>query len=114
MVTLSATTSSGKIVNTTLASNEATFVNGVFDGQANATAMAEAAATASAAAAAALIPFILPGTKISIFPIGGIITGIWALLGIGTVAYGTVGRIRFRDQDRVKVLMAQSKGVETI
>jgi hypothetical protein len=114
VVTLSAVTSSGQIANTTLASNEATFVNGVFVDAANTAAIAAAAASASAAAASAAAPFVLPGTKILIFPIGAIITGVWALLGVGTVAFGTVGRIRFRDNYRGRVRRTQTKEFETI
>jgi hypothetical protein len=99
-----------------LASNEATFVNGVFSDEANATTLAASAASASAAAASAsaAAPFVVPGTKILIFPIGAIITGVWALLGVGTVAYGTVWKIRFRDHYRGRVLRAQKRGFRTI
>lgn len=108
-VTLNAVSSSGANVSSTLSSDEATFVNGVFSDQANATTLAAKAAAESAAAAsaAAAAPFVLPGTKILIFPIGAIITGIWAILGIGTVAYGTFGRLQFREQYRRNVVRVE-------
>jgi beta-lactamase regulating signal transducer with metallopeptidase domain len=91
-------------------------VNGVFSNAANATALAASAASASAAAAsaAAAAPFVLPGTKILIFPIGAIVTGVWAFLGMATLAYGTVGRMRFRDQYRGRVMRAQKSEFGTI
>jgi len=106
MVTLSAKTASGAIVNTTLSSTEAVFVTGVFSDQPK--------TIATAASIVASIPFILPGTQILIFPIGAIITGIWALLGIATVGYGTYGRMVFREQYRRRVLRAEKGGQRRI
>ncbi|RAL65818.1 hypothetical protein DID88_005481 [Monilinia fructigena] len=47
-------------------------------------------------------PFVVPGLNILIFPIGGIITGVWAILFIATISYGTIGRMQFRDQFRAR------------
>lgn len=47
--------------------------------------------------------FVLPGTQILITPIGVAITGTWALLLAMTVGYGTVSRLRFKDQYRRRV-----------
>lgn len=99
-------------MDTTLSSTEATFVTGVFSDQVNATAVAATAASASATAA--VTPFVLPGTKILIFPIGAIITGTWAALGVATVAYGTVGRIRFREHHRSRLARAEKRALGRI
>jgi hypothetical protein len=116
VVTLNATNSAGRAVTATLSSDEATFVSGIFSDTANATSAAAAAASASAAASAvaAAQPFQMPGTTIAIFPIGAIITGVWALLGVGTVTYGTIGRIQFRELYRRRVARVENKGLFTI
>lgn len=85
--------------NTTLNSTQAAFLVGAFSGKDVAGSTTAAAATAAAATTTSTV-FILPGTKILIFPIGAIITGTWTLLGVATVMYGTFGRIQFRDQYR--------------
>jgi hypothetical protein len=59
-------------------------------------------------------PFVVPGTHILIAPIGGIVTGAWALLLIATITYGTVGRQRFKDQYRRRVARATRGYVATI
>lgn len=48
-------------------------------------------------------PFILPGTKIEIFPIGAIITGSWALLFVSAIGWGTVGKVGFREHYRRRI-----------
>lgn len=48
-------------------------------------------------------PFVLPGTKIEIFPIGAIITGSWAVLLVGFVGWGTVGKVGFREHYRRRI-----------
>jgi hypothetical protein len=96
-ITLTATNPQGQQVNTSLSSKEASFVNGVF---ANGTTPTSPQAVASASAAAIRAAFVLPGTKISIFPIGLIITASWTLLLVSAVGYGTFGRYMFREQYR--------------
>jgi hypothetical protein len=112
MVTLTGVDSTGATVNTTLSSTEATFVSGVF-AQDSTTITPSKAAVASpiqTLVVAANEPFVVPGLHIIIFPIGGIITGIWAVLGIATVIYGTVGRMRFREQYRRRSARAEKGG----
>lgn len=97
-MTLTGVDPSGNIVNTTLSSSEATFVNGVF-----AQAVVTAQPPLQTLVVAANAPFVVPGLHILIFPIGGIITGVWAVLFIGTITYGTVRRTQFREQFRRRV-----------
>jgi hypothetical protein len=59
-------------------------------------------------------PFVVPGTHILITPIGGIVTGTWALLLIATITYGTVGRMRFKDHYRRRVARATRGNLATI
>jgi hypothetical protein len=92
-ITLLATSPQGKQLNTTLASNGTSFINGIFASQGTALTPAQAAQAKAAA-------FVLPGRTLGIFPIGLIITSTWALLFIGTIMYGTIGRMQFRDQFR--------------
>ena len=54
-------------------------------------------------------PFVLPGTKIEILPIGLMVTGTWALLLAGAVGWGTMGRVRFRDHYRRRVTREKSR-----
>jgi hypothetical protein len=94
--------------NTTLSPLEATFVTGVFSDQ------PKTMATISADGVLADVPFILPGTKVLIFPIGAIVTGVWAGLFIGVVGWGTVGRMRFRENYRRRKARADGRGAGTI
>ena len=101
MITLSGTIANGSIVTTMLSSADASFVSGLF--QDSMTGNTTAAAAASEVAAAAKAKFVLPGTKLGIFPIGLIITSVWAFLFICVVGYGTFGRIQFREAYRRRV-----------
>lgn len=103
-------TSNGQSVNTTLSSNEATFVYGTFS-----KAVSDGTTFTKSQAAIAPIqtlvvakdaPFILPGTGILIVPVGGVITAVWAVLFCGTIAYGTYGRMQFADQFRRRSAIA--------
>jgi len=112
-VTLTGTDSNGNEVNTTLSSNEATFVSGVFAATATVTRNSPQPPIQTLVVAANQ-PFVVPGLHILIFPIGGIITGIWAVLFIGTLLYGTYGRMQFRDQYRRRFARAQKAAVSRI
>ncbi|TVY24761.1 hypothetical protein LHYA1_G007550 [Lachnellula hyalina] len=98
-VSLTAVNGSGQTVNTTLSSQEATFVNGVFADQVVPT-KSQVSPPIQTLVVASGAPFVVPGLNILIFPIGAIITGVWAVLLTATIAYGTVGRMQFRDQFR--------------
>jgi len=100
VVTLTGTTSSNTTTNTTLSSNEASFVAGALSSQATTITKAAVDPPIQTLVVAANAPFVVPGTHLLIFPIGGIITGIWTILFVGTIAWGTVGRMQFRDQFR--------------
>ncbi|TQS34250.1 hypothetical protein Golomagni_05374 [Golovinomyces magnicellulatus] len=98
-VTLSAIDSTGANVKTSLSSDELTFVNGVFAKKLTNTVplLAPPIQTLVVAPDA---PFVVPGLNILIFPIGLIITGIWTILLVATIGYGTYGRIQWREQYR--------------
>lgn len=112
-VTLTGTSSTGQLVNTTLPSNQATFVYGAFS-----KAVSDGTTFTKSQAAIPPIqtlvvakdaPFIVPGTAILIAPIGAIITGVWTVLFCAAIGYGTYGRMQFRDQFRRRAAVA-SKG----
>ncbi|PQE14954.1 ribosome-recycling factor protein [Rutstroemia sp. NJR-2017a WRK4] len=105
-VTLSGKDAVGATVNTTLDSNQASFVNGVFSRQAEGVTRTAVQPPIQTLVVASESPFVVPGLKILIFPIGGVITGIWAVLFIGTIVYGTIGRMQFRDQFRTRTARA--------
>jgi len=98
-VTLTGTDTTGATVNTTLSSSEATFVSGVFAATPT-ISKATVQSPIQTLVVASGQPFVVPGLNILIFPIGGIITGIWAVLFVATIAYGTYGRLRFRENYR--------------
>jgi len=104
-VTLTGRNSAGLQVNATLDSGEASFVSGVFalEATVSKTVVQPPIQTLVVASDA---PFVVPGMNLLIFPIGGVITCIWAVLLIATIAYGTMGRIQFRDQFRRRNAMA--------
>lgn len=102
-IELNATNPSGQQVRATLASDDASFVNGIFAKQAS-------AAPASASAP----PFVLPGTTLAFFPTGLLITCIWMIGFVGSVGLGTFGRIQFRDQYRRRVKNEAARNVRTI
>lgn len=101
------------MVNTTLASDEATFVTGVFAAQVTPT-KSQVVAPIQTLVVASDKPFVLPGVNILIFPIGGIITGTWAILFISTIAYGTFGRMQFREQFRSRKARQQKGNLARI
>ncbi|KAL9114498.1 MAG: hypothetical protein Q9227_001579 [Pyrenula ochraceoflavens] len=85
------------------------FVNGNF-ADTPGTGPAAAAPTAIAAAVQTASAFVLPGTTFGIFPLGFIITGAWTVLFVSAVAYGTYGRIRFRQAYRRRKATAVAGG----
>lgn len=81
----------------------AAFVNGWFSD-------ADIAQKAAAAAAAAMpVPFVLPGVTLGMFPIGLIVTSIWVALFVGSVGYGTLGRMQWRKAYRAQKPGASGK-----
>ncbi|KAL2076089.1 hypothetical protein VTL71DRAFT_1032 [Oculimacula yallundae] len=105
-VTLTGRTTTGAAVNTSLSSSEATFVNGVFAQQLTPT-KSKVIAPWQTLVVAKGEQFVVPGMSLMIFPIGLVIQSIWTVLFIGTIAYGTVGRMQFRDQFRTRAARQQ-------
>lgn len=70
---------------TVLATNEATFVNGVFSDL-----VASEAQNSTAAAAASAAPFKLPGTRIEIVPIGLYFYSTYLGLALLIFGYGKI------------------------
>jgi hypothetical protein len=54
-------------------------------------------------------PFVLPGVTLGIFPIGLIITSVWAALFMSAVGYGTIERMRFRSHFRRRLQIAEER-----
>jgi hypothetical protein len=96
--------SSGQELKTTLASQEASFVNGIF----------AKAATSAAPAMQSAPPFVVPGTTLAFFPTGLLVTCIWLIGFVGAVGLGTFGRIQFRDQYRRRMKNEAARSVRTI
>ena len=106
----------GQDVATTLSNKDASFVNGVFASKAADDAPSNADPTAAAAATSAVFlaaPFVVPGTALAFFPVGLVVTSIWALFFFLAVGLGTFGRIQFRDQYRRRMRTEQARGVRT-
>lgn len=113
-MTLTGKDVSGGTVNTTLDLNQASFVNGEFSTQAAGVTKTVVQPPIQTLVVASDAPFVVPGLNILIFPIGGIITGVWAILFIGTISYGTVGRMQFRDQFRSRTAMVSKRNMSRI
>lgn len=97
-ITLFAKMPDGTELQTSLSTDDATFVNGVFsDLPANETADPTTTEAASAT------PFKLPGTRIEIVPIGLYFYGAYTALACIIFGYGTFERQRFRDQYRKRI-----------
>ncbi|KAI9831492.1 MAG: hypothetical protein M1826_003382 [Phylliscum demangeonii] len=103
-VTLSAVQPANQnTMSTSLTATEASFVTGVFAGSA-------------VGAASALVgrptPFVLPGSRLGIFPVGLIVTSAWAVLGVAVMAWGTIGRYQYREQYRRRKLREKGTGLK--
>lgn len=113
VVTLSAVNPAGQQVTTNVSSNEAAFVAGVFS---ESTVMSEFSVANMAVdrslelLANGTIAFVLPGVAIMIFPVGLIVTSIWAVGLCGAIAFGTFNRIGFREQFRRRTQYAGKSG----
>ncbi|KAL7270081.1 hypothetical protein RUND412_007220 [Rhizina undulata] len=103
-ISLVAQTSNGTMLNTTLSTDDATFINGVFS---NLVATSAAAASASAAADTA---FVLPGTKISIVPVGLYFYSAYSAVAFLVFGWGTFERQKFREQYRKRVALMGAQG----
>lgn len=112
-VTLTGQGATGQTVNTTLSNDQATFVSGVFAAVVTPT-KSRVQPPIQTLVVAAGSPFVVPGLNILIFPIGAIITGIWTVLFIATIAYGTIGRMQFREQYRRRAARANKADMARI
>ncbi|PUU74623.1 hypothetical protein B9Z19DRAFT_999431 [Tuber borchii] len=98
-ISLFANTPEGKQLSTTLSSDEATFVNGVF---------ADVASQNSTKAINT--KFKIPGTRIEIVPIGLYFFGSYLFIACSIFGWGTFERQRFRDQYRKRVAQKGAAG----
>ncbi|MCJ1463142.1 hypothetical protein MMC07_001747 [Pseudocyphellaria aurata] len=112
-ITLSGTTTNDKTVNTQVSSGDASFINGAF-----AHDQTKASSSSSGPSPSGTLtptgPFVLPGKTLAIFPVGFVITGVWALLFVAVVGAGTVDRIRFREAYRRRVKREKTVGLRMI
>jgi hypothetical protein len=116
-VTLSGTNAQGQAASTTLSMTEAAFLVGYFSTSQKAVTQANVATAQAPMQTLVVAPgqtFVLPGVHILIAPIGGIVTGTWALLFALTVGYGTVSRMQFKEQYRRRVARMTKGRVATI
>lgn len=108
-VTLTAVNSAGQTVATNVSSNEAAFVAGVFSEAIIMSDLSIAQAAVDDVVAGLhnnTVAFVLPGTQILIFPIGLIITSVWLAIGVSVFGFGTIQRIKFREQYRRRLARA--------
>ncbi|KAH8155240.1 uncharacterized protein LAJ45_00249 [Morchella importuna] len=104
-ITLFAKMSDGTELQTTLSTDDATFVNGVFSNL-----VANETTNTTTTASAAATPFKLPGTRIEIVPIGLYFYGSYMALACIIFGYGTFERQRFRDQYRKRIAQQGTLG----
>lgn len=105
---------SGANITTTVSSQNASFVNGVFANEGTATTKDPKAAASATVLAAQATPFVLPGTSLAFFPVGLVITCVWTAGLFLAVGAGTVGRMQYREQYRRRVKRGVAAGVRTI
>lgn len=108
-VTLSAVNAGGQTVNTTVSSNEATFLTGVFSDMVvlSDTAKAQAAVDdVTQGLSNGTIAFVLPGVNLLIFPIGLIICGSWTVIGAAVIGFGFFERVQYRESYRRRSAIA--------
>ncbi|KAJ8128651.1 hypothetical protein O1611_g4983 [Lasiodiplodia mahajangana] len=114
--TLSATDATGKSVSTTVSTNEAAFVNGIFSKEVVLSSFSLASLAVQNVTAelkAGQVAFVLPGVNLLIFPIGLVVTSFWTLVGVSAYAYGTYERYNYRETYRRRKAMAGSKSYAT-
>lgn len=112
-VSLAAQNATGQPVTVVLSSSEATFVNGVFSKVFSPT-KSRVIPPLQTLVVAPDAPFVVPGLTFGLFPVGLVVTGTWTLLFISTIVYGTIGRMRFRDQYRRRLTMAKKATLSRI
>jgi hypothetical protein len=109
ILTLTAQNSTGGTVNTTVSSNEAVFVTGVFSKVVVMSDFAEANQAVEktlALLSEKKVAFVLPGIQLMVYPIGLIITSVWLVLGVLAYGIGTYDRIRYADSYRRRLARA--------
>jgi hypothetical protein len=111
-VILTAVNDAGQTVNTTVSSNEAVFVTGVFSQQVFVSEFGIAAINVAEAERGlhnGTIAFVLPGVSIMVYPIGGIVTGTWFLVGLAVMGFTTYERYGHRESYRRRKARAGGK-----
>jgi hypothetical protein len=68
----------------------------------------------AAAAQGLPTPFVVPGLALGVLPVGLSVTLVWTLVFFATVGYGTVCRMRFREQFRRDVRRQQTGFVKRL
>lgn len=117
VVTLKAVDGNGQTVSTTVSSNEAAFVAGVFSQEVvmSTFRLAELAVEEEVARLKnGTTAFVLPGVQLLIFPIGLIITSVWMVIGITAYAAGTYARYNFRESHRRMMARVEKGNVARI
>lgn len=110
-IELSATNhATNKQVQIALSAEGASFLKGVFSKSGTSTFTPDSVSSATAAANSA-VPFVMPGMRIQIVPVGLGVTTVWVGLFVGIVGLGTVRRIQFRNQYRRRVRREDWKGL---
>ncbi len=111
-LTLTAVNGNGQTVATNVSSNEAAFVAGVFSQEVIMSSFSLAQAAVDDIVNGLhnnTVAFVLPGVQIMIFPIGLLVTGIWLVIGVAAIGYGTFQRMSFREQFRRRAARAGGK-----
>lgn len=112
IVTITANSTAGEKLATNISSNEAVFVHGIFSTELvlSSVSLAQLAVNnATALLATGEVAFVLPGVNILIFPIGGVVTGVWATLGFLVYGYGSFQRYQYRESYRRRKAMSSDK-----
>lgn len=112
VLTLTAEKDDGQKVSTTVSSNEAVFVTGVFSRE---IVMSDFSLAHNAVDEIVkqlnngTVAFVMPGTQIMVYPIGLIITGSWFVIFAVAYGVGTYDRMRFAESYRRKSARATGR-----
>ena len=98
--------SQGVRMSTQLSINDASFVNGLFTVPDTTTTTSKVPASVGEK-----VDFRSPGTNLAVFPVGLIITSIWALLLMMIMGYSTINKIQAREAYRRRIRSRMSGGL---
>ncbi|KAF4975920.1 hypothetical protein FZEAL_7337 [Fusarium zealandicum] len=113
ILTLTAKNRTGSTIRTNVSINEAAFITGIFskDVVISDFAMAQAAVDEQMAGLKnGTVAFVLPGVQLMVLPIGLIMMGIWLVIFVAAVGFGTYERFNYAEMYKRRQAVAVPRG----